>query len=63
MGSLVEAAITGGSEPDMDGPRQSRLLDVVRERMRTRYMSYRAEKSYIGWSRHFIHFHGECHPR
>ncbi len=39
-----------------------RLLDRVREKIRLRHYSYRTEKSYIGWIRRYIIFHGRRHP-
>jgi integron integrase len=38
------------------------LLETVREVLRTRRYSVRTEKSYIGWNRRFILFHGKRHP-
>ena len=42
---------------------QPRLLDQVRQRIRTRNYSIRTEKSYIDWIRRFILFHDKRHPR
>ena len=39
-----------------------RLLDQVREGIRKRHYSRRTEKSYIGWIRRFILFHGKRRP-
>ena len=47
----------------MDASRPPRLLDQVRMQIRTKQYSYRTEKSYIGWIRRFILFHGKRHPR
>ena len=47
-------------QPYGQGPR---LLDRVRERIRTRHYSRRTEKAYVGWIRHYILFHGRRHPR
>lgn len=41
----------------------SRLLDRVRGCMRLRHMSLRTEKSYIGWIKRYIYFHGKRHPQ
>ena len=43
--------------------RPIRFLDLVRERIRLRHLSYTTEKSYIGWIRRFILFHGKKHPQ
>jgi site-specific recombinase XerD len=39
-----------------------RLLDQVRERLRTLHYSYRTEQAYLFWIRHFIRFHSMRHP-
>lgn len=39
-----------------------KLLDVVRNRLRTRHFSIRTEDTYLGWIRRYIHFHGKRHP-
>ena len=44
-------------------PRPRRLLDVVRETIRTLHYSRRTEKAYVGWIRRYILFHGRRHPR
>lgn len=38
------------------------LLEVSRERMRTRRLAFRTEEAYLHWIRH-IPFHGRRHPR
>ncbi|MBI3006770.1 MAG: integron integrase [candidate division NC10 bacterium] len=43
-------------------PQPPRLLDRVREAIRTRRYSRRTEKTYIGWIRRYILFHGKRHP-
>src|SRR3974390_3320574 len=39
------------------------LLEVVRDRLRTRHYSARTEKAYIQWIRRYIRFHRGQHPR
>lgn len=39
-----------------------RLLDQVRDRLRTLHYSIRTEAAYTGWIRRFIVFHGRRHP-
>jgi len=51
----MTAKINGGARP-------ARLLDRVREANRLRHGSRSTEKSYIGWIRRFILFHGKRHP-
>ncbi len=43
-------------------PPRPRLLDQVREEIRKRHYSRRTERSYLGWIRRFIVFHGKRHP-
>lgn len=42
--------------------RSVRLLDQVRERVRTLHYSRRTEQAYVHWCRAFIRFHGIRHP-
>lgn len=39
-----------------------RLLDQVRDAIRTRHYSYRTEEAYVGWIKRFILFHHKRHP-
>jgi hypothetical protein len=49
------------SKPKMHAPRM--LLEVVRESVRLRHLSYTTEKHYIHWIRRFIRFHGRRQPK
>ena len=40
-----------------------RLVEAVRDRMRTRHLSVATEVAYVGWIRRFITFHDRRHPR
>ena len=40
----------------------SKLLDRVREKLRSRHYSFRTEQQYISWIRRFILFHEKKHP-
>lgn len=40
----------------------SRFLDVVREKIRLRHLSYNTEQHYLGWIKRFILFHNKQHP-
>jgi integron integrase len=51
-----------GQESSPPSPRPPRLLDRVREALRLRHGSRSTEKSYVGWIRRFILFHGKRHP-
>lgn len=44
-------------------PREPRLLDQVRDRIRVLHYSYRTEQTYLAWIRRYILFHGKRHPR
>ena len=48
-----------------DAPAASKpkLLDQVRQLLRTRHYSLRTEEAYVAWIRRFILFHGKRHPR
>lgn len=43
--------------------RPSRLMDMVRSRIRAKHYSLRTEQAYTGWIRRFILAHGKRHPR
>jgi integrase len=43
-------------------PPRPRLLDRVREAIRTRHYSRRTEKAYVDWINRYIFFHGKRHP-
>jgi hypothetical protein len=40
-----------------------KLLEQVRNAVRTRHYSLRTEEAYVGWIKRFILFHGKRHPR
>ena len=42
--------------------RRPKLLDQVRQALRTLHRSLRTEKAYVAWIRRFILFHGKRHP-
>ena len=42
--------------------RKPRLLDRVRDAIRTRHYSRRTEKAYVHWIKRYIFFHGKRHP-
>ena len=47
--------------PFADGPPR-KLLDRVRDAIRTRHYSRRTEEAYVHWIRRYILFHGKRHP-
>ena len=52
------------SSSDLQLPplRSVRILDQVRERIRSLHYSRRTEDAYVHWCRAFIRFHGIRHP-
>ena len=44
------------------GPPNPRLLDQVRQAIRTRHYSPRTEETYVGWIKRFIFYHNKRHP-
>lgn len=44
-------------------PHEPRLLDQVRDRIRTKHYSIRTEHAYLQWVRRYIQFHSNRHPR
>ncbi|MCC6764916.1 MAG: integron integrase [Deltaproteobacteria bacterium] len=67
--ATIEGAVATGAlaawihvrERDVQA-RPRRLLDQVRDAIRTRHYSRRTERAYVGWIRRFILFHGKRHP-
>ncbi|HEY7321930.1 MAG TPA: phage integrase N-terminal SAM-like domain-containing protein, partial [Candidatus Binatia bacterium] len=43
-------------------PSKPKLLDQVRQAIRTRHYSYMTEKAYVHWTKRFIFFHDKRHP-
>jgi integron integrase len=43
-------------------PPKPKLLDQVRQAIRSRHFSYMTEKAYVGWVKRFIFFHNKRHP-
>src|SRR5438132_3999130 len=43
-------------------PQKPKLLDQVRQAIRTRHYSPRTEESYVHWIKRFIFFHDKRHP-
>src|SRR5215467_9439360 len=43
-------------------PPKPKLLDQVRQAIRSRHYSYMTEKAYVGWVKRFIFFHNKRHP-
>jgi len=43
-------------------PTSTRFIDQLRLFMRTRHMAWSTEKTYVLWTRRYIHFHKKKHP-
>jgi len=44
------------------GSQKPRLFDRVKQKIQALHYSPRTEKTYIGWIKRFISFHGKRHP-
>ena len=51
-----------GISPAVPPTPKPKLLDQVRQAIRTRHYSYRTEKAYVHWIKRFIFFHNKRHP-
>ena len=51
------------SNPDASNPQPPKLLDRLRQTLRTKHYAYRTEQAYVGWVRRFILFHDKRHPQ
>jgi integrase len=58
----ARSGVPGVHEAGPAGAPKPRLLDRVREAVRTRHYSRRTEKAYIHWVKRYIFFHGKRHP-
>jgi len=57
--SASQPALTASASASSAKPK---LLDQVREAIRTRHYSPRTEETYIHWIKRFIFFHNKRHP-
>ena len=53
---------TDQRETHSAAPPKRRILDRVRDEIRTRHYSPRTEKAYVSWIKRFIFFHDKRHP-
>jgi integron integrase len=51
-----------GESADGSDKREKRLIERLREAIRSRHYSRRTEKAYWYWIRYFVFFHGKRHP-
>src|SRR5207237_7182694 len=54
QGAVLISSLSSAPKP--------KLLDQVRQAIRTRHYSYRTEKAYVHWIKRFIFFHSKRHP-
>src|SRR2546427_8120559 len=54
QGAVLISSLSSAPKP--------KLLDRVRDAIRTRHYSYRTEKAYVHWIKRFIFFHNKRHP-
>jgi site-specific recombinase XerD len=47
----------------MDDAKPKKLLDQVRDTLRTKHYAYRTEEAYVDWIRRYILFHDKRHPQ
>lgn len=62
MAQDPDASVVGG-DPAPTPPRPPKLLERMRQHLRTRHYSIRTEQAYIDWARRFILFHDKRHPQ
>ena len=43
--------------------RPKKLLDMVRDKIRTRHYSIRTEEAYVSWIKRYILYHHKRHPQ
>ena len=43
--------------------RPPKLLDRLRDKLRTKHLARSTERAYVAWARRFILFHGKRHPQ
>ena len=56
------AAVPSVREGETTGKPKPKLLDQVRQRIRTRHYSRRTEQGYVHWIKRYIFFHDKRHP-
>src|SRR5687767_9672782 len=57
-----EGADSAAKMPGGTDGKEKRLVERLREAIRSRHYSRRTEKAYWYWVRYFVHFHGKRHP-
>ncbi|HEU4343685.1 MAG TPA: integron integrase [Candidatus Binatia bacterium] len=61
--AVIDGGLNGKAHVETRPTAQKpKLLDQVRQAIRTRHYSYRTEKAYIHWTKRFTFFHNKRHP-
>src|SRR5438309_8077180 len=55
QGAVLISSLSSAPKP--------KLLDQVRQAIRTRHYSYRTEKAYVHWIKRYFFFHNKRHPQ
>jgi integron integrase len=61
--SAEGAEVVNSKNPAITVGHSPRLLDRVRELLRSLHYSRRTEEAYVGWIKRYVRFHGVRHPR
>jgi hypothetical protein len=61
--SLIMNRVYPVPHPVASNPEPPKLLDRLRQVLRTKHYAYRTEQAYVGWVRRFILFHDKRHPQ
>ncbi|MGE5217139.1 MAG: integron integrase [Chloroflexota bacterium] len=61
--AVIDGSLNGAaSVQSISSPPKPKLLDQVRQAIRTRHYSDKTEKAYVHWIKRFIFFHNKRHP-
>jgi hypothetical protein len=61
--SLIMNRVYPVPHTDASNPEPPKLLDRLRQVLRTKHYAYHTEQAYVGWVRRFILFHDKRHPQ
>jgi integron integrase len=60
--AVVDGGLNYKPGTEMPAAKQPKLLEQVRQAIRTRHYSARTEKAYVHWIKRYIFFHSKRHP-
>ena len=63
MSGKTESTSKSSQNLQLEGSKPKKLLDQVREALRTKHYAYRTEQTYIDWIKRYIIFHKKRHPK